>query len=154
MEHDTPLFRWIDAYRIGIQEFDTHHQKLVQLLNSSYDAFVADTHPQSLVTILNELSEYAQYHFSAEEAWMVDQDYPGLAEHRAQHDSFRDKLADLQQAQRNIETALNAELFSFLADWLATHILESDAAYGVYARKHSSLSNNTGTIDQSAQNQI
>lgn len=150
MEHTAPLFRWIETYQLGIQAFDTHHQKLVQLLNSSYDAFVADTHPQNLVAILDELSAYTQYHFSEEETWMSDQDYPGLAEHRAQHDLFKVKLAELQQAQRNVKTALNAELFSFLADWLATHILETDAAYGVYARKQSNVSNNTGTIDQSA----
>ncbi len=132
-----PLFRWIDTYQLGIEEFDAHHQKLVQLLNSSYYAFVADSHPQSLVRILDELSEYTVYHFSAEERWMLNHGYPGLTEHIKQHEAFKVKLAELQHARQNLNITLNNELFSFLADWLATHILESDAAYGSYRIENS-----------------
>jgi hemerythrin-like metal-binding protein len=152
MEQTTPLFRWIEAYQLGIQEFDAHHQKLVQLLNSSYDAFLNNMHPHGLATILDELSDYTQYHFSAEEAWMADQNYPNRAEHQVQHDSFKAKLAELQQARQKVDTALNAELFSFLADWLAAHILESDAAYGAYTRENASrCSNNSSSTDPSTQ---
>lgn len=153
MEQTTPLFRWIEAYQLGIQEFDAHHQKLVQLLNSSYDAFLTNTHPHSLTTILDELSDYTQYHFSAEEAWMADHNYPERAGHIAQHDAFKAKLAELQHARQDMNRTLNAELFSLLADWLAAHILESDAAYGAYARENAvRCSNNSSSTDPSAHN--
>ncbi len=136
MEQNRLLFKWIKEYQLGIQEFDEHHQKLVQLLNASFDAFAGNVHPQRLVTILDELFDYAVYHFSAEESWMDEHQYPRLAEHTALHDTFRAKLTELQQAQLMRSSELNAELFTFLADWLATHILESDAEYGIFVREN------------------
>lgn len=124
-----PLFRWNDAYLLGIQEFDTHHQHLMDLLNASFVAFEANMHPAQLGPLLEALLDYAGYHFTAEERWMRAHNYPQLEEHTTQHRSFSAKLAELRLEQLHGQSALNAELFSFLADWLALHILESDADY-------------------------
>jgi len=135
MEPNQPLFKWITEYQLGIQEFDEHHQKLVQLLNDSFDAFAGNAHPQRLTAIFDELSAYTVYHFAAEESWMKKHQFPRLAEHTALHDAFKSKLAELQQAQRTRTAELHAELFTFLSDWLANHILETDAEYGAFARQ-------------------
>ncbi len=123
------LFRWNDAYLLGIQEFDTHHQHLMDLLNASFVAFEANVHPTQLGPLLDLLLDYAGYHFSAEERWMRAHSYPQSEAHTAQHRAFSEKLAELRLEQLNGQATLNAELFAFLADWLALHILESDADY-------------------------
>lgn len=136
-ELNVPIFTWIDEYLLGVQEFDEHHQQLVKLLNASFDAFEANTHPRGLTPILDALVDYATYHFAAEESWMTEHEYPKTAEHAKQHEMFSAKLVELQQACITGKITLNADLFSFLADWLAAHILESDADYGRYATKAS-----------------
>jgi hemerythrin len=62
-----PLFTWNDSYLLGVKEFDEHHQHLVDLLNMSFDAFENNTHPTKLEPIIEELIDYATYHFAAEE---------------------------------------------------------------------------------------
>lgn len=123
------LFRWNDTYLLGIQEFDAHHQHLMDLLNASFAAFEANMHAAQLGPLLDALVDYAGYHFSAEECWMQAHNYPRTEAHAAQHRAFSAKLAELRLEQLDGQATLNADLFAFLADWLVLHILESDADY-------------------------
>lgn len=125
-----PIFEWSDNYVLGIKEFDEHHRHLVGLLNKSFDEFEKNAPPARLEAIIDELIDYATYHFSAEEYWMSANSYPGLAEHKNEHDSFSLKVVAFQRDLLAGKLSLNEELFSFLADWLTTHILETDALYG------------------------
>jgi len=125
-----PLIEWNDSFALGVQQFDEHHQHLIGLLNRTYDDFTACTPSDSLGDVLDELIEYAIYHFAAEEYWMNENSYPKLAEHRAEHDRFSSRVVEMQKDFHAGRTALTLEVLSFLKNWLTNHILQSDADYG------------------------
>jgi hemerythrin len=124
------IFEWNKEYLLGVKEFDEHHEHLVGLLNKSFDEFEKNAPPEKLETIIDELIDYATYHFAAEEYWMAEYSYPKLAEHKDEHDKFSAKVVAFKKDLMAGKATLNVELFSFLADWLTTHILESDSDYG------------------------
>jgi len=121
---------WNICYQLNISEIDNHHKRLMSLLNMSYDAYKEGADDNTLATIIKELTEYISYHFETEEYWMTKHSYPLLAEHKAQHDIFSNKVITFQNDFLAGKATLSMELFRFLANWLRTHILETDALYG------------------------
>jgi len=127
-----PIVIWNNSFYLGVKQFDDHHQHLVSLLNRAYDDFTAGAASASVDSILEELVDYATYHFTAEELWMQEQAYPGFAEHCIQHVQFIDKLAQMLHDQRSERKVLLLEVMTFLNDWLTHHILKIDSDYGLY----------------------
>ena len=123
------IFPWNDNFNTGLPHIDEQHRRLVQLLNllASHVAFNADI--PALNVILDEVADYAVYHFQTEEAvWHTY--FPGdLLEtrHKQLHDSFVQTVLTLKggPSDKSVNTALE-ELLAFLTRWLASHILESD----------------------------
>lgn len=127
-----PILVWNDTFQLGINEIDTHHRHLVGLLNKSYDLYKYGSTDNTLASVIQELIDYANYHFDAEEYWMHKHSYPVLAEHKAQHESFTNKITTIHNDFLEGRVSLSTELFRFLANWVRSHILESDIQYGRY----------------------
>lgn len=128
-----PIVTWDEKFALGVAEFDEHHRHLVALLNKVYDDFVDGTARQSLLNVLDELVDYATYHFAAEEHWMRIHKYAKLEEHRDEHDYFVARVTTYQKDFAAGRRCLTLEILSFLKDWLLSHILDSDAEYGRFA---------------------
>lgn len=127
-----PIVMWDKSFLLGVTQFDEHHQHLVGLLNQAYDDFTAGATPESVSSILNELVDYASYHFSAEELWMKEQSYPKLDEQCREHEQFSKRITQMLNDQRSDKKFLMLEVMTFLNDWLTQHILKVDSEYGLY----------------------
>ncbi len=123
---------WNDSYSVGIPEFDNHHKYLLELLNKLFDDFTGGVSREDIGSILDELVEYASYHFSAEESWMKQNSYPDLRRHKDEHDGFAAKAYEMLSEYNNGRFDLTEEVLAFLNSWLTNHILGSDAEYGRY----------------------
>jgi len=124
-----PIMEWQETFRIGISQFDDHHQHLVGLLNSTYDNFVKGLPAEDVATVLNALVDYADYHFKAEEQWMLANNYPYLDRHASEHKGFEAKVAEMHRDYgEGKETILG--ILTFLVDWLSEHIFVTDADLG------------------------
>ena len=123
------IFPWNENFNTGITLIDEQHKMLVQLLNqlASHVAFQADI--PTLSAIFDQLADYAVYHFQAEE--MIWHEYlsedPMEAKHKLVHNSFIQAVQKLKEetASKPADTVIEGVL-SFLARWLASHILEND----------------------------
>jgi hemerythrin len=124
-----PFVQWGAEFVTGIQQFDEHHQHLVELLNKTYDDFICGAPDENLGVILNELVEYARYHFTAEEAWMQEHSYLKQQEHKNEHEKFSRSIVNFQNAFQSGNVNITLEVLTFLKRWLHNHILESDAGY-------------------------
>jgi hemerythrin len=124
-----PIIVWDDSFTLGVQQFDEHHQHLVGLLNRAYDDFTAGAGPESVDSLLDELVDYATYHFAAEEHWMCEHSYPKLEEHRAEHDRFSARVVEMLKSDRIDRSSLLLEVLTFLNNWLVNHILQVDTEY-------------------------
>jgi hemerythrin len=120
-------FAWRPEYLIGIEEIDAQHQELFRRAG----LFIESLHRQSrqeVGIVLSFLRFYAVTHFGAEEAWMREARYPGLAEHKKLHDQFiKDVLAlsdkHLAKKGQGIEPDSVSE---WLEKWLTHHVTQVD----------------------------
>lgn len=119
-------------YSVKINEFDAHHQKLIQLINQLHDGMLQAKGRQIIAPIIEELHRYTIYHFSAEEKMMQQYLYPDYTRHKKMHDSFVAQINDLKQKLAEGDYKVSVETYSFLKDWLVQHIMKSDQQYTTY----------------------
>src|SRR5450631_3276687 len=127
------VMEWDDNFFLGINDFDEHHKHLIDLLNMAFDGFTCKAGHDELAVVLDELYDYAMYHFAAEEYWMVVNEYPGSEQHSEEHEIFTNKVVAFQKDFSNRKTSLALEVLQFLMSWLTNHILETDGEYGRFA---------------------
>lgn len=125
-----PVLEWDKKFELGIMEFDNHHRTLVGLLNETYDTFTGGANRETFGEILENLIDYATYHFAAEECWMGLHGYGGLQKHRKEHDEFSRRIVEIQNDFKMSKKHLSIETLVFLKEWLSNHILREDAEYG------------------------
>ena len=73
------------------------------------------------------LVRYAEQHLQREELLLRVRGYPGYAEHKAEHDAYRQKVASFQLYSERRD--LGILIANFLTDWWKSHILGSDRPY-------------------------
>ena len=121
------IFPWNANFETGIDVVDAQHRTLVALLNRMAQQFIDGSTEAQTRQILGELADYAEHHFSTEEAvWLAafGQD-AHLHSHQQSHRAFFEHIAHLQAGQRPFQAVLD-DLFGYLSSWLAFHILDSD----------------------------
>ncbi len=123
------IFPWHARFATGIEVIDVQHRRLVELLNRLASQAASPLSIGALSQILDELTEYASYHFETEESIWREflPDDPLTHEHHLSHRSFESEVRALQQGT---DTLLVEEVtertLAFLTGWLISHILESD----------------------------
>lgn len=131
------LFEWDDSkYGVGVEEFDGHHERLVGLINELHDAMKSGEGNDHLVSILDELKEYTEYHFSAEEELMAAEGYDGLEEQEIQHEKFVDRIEEFRSDLEDGKITLTMDVMTFLKEWLSNHIRKTDAEYTDFFHDH------------------
>jgi hemerythrin-like metal-binding protein len=124
-EHD--LITWTKDLEVGITFIDQQHRKLVDILNRIGEALAENVEYWIIGSFIEELEQYTQYHFTAEQEMMQKYNYPEADSHEHKHDYFIEQLKDavesykMGEAQRVIR-----DLRTFLKKWLASHILGTD----------------------------
>ena len=123
------VFPWNENFNTGLPMVDEQHKKLVQLLNSLASNIAFQPDLQKLNVVLDELADYAVYHFQAEEAiWhKYFPNDPVESAHREAHLYFTSTVLALK-AEINAKPVDNVlwDALSFLTRWLLSHILEED----------------------------
>lgn len=130
------LIEWSDDLSVGIHEIDDQHKKLIGLINGLHDAMKAGQAKQALEKTLNDLADYAVYHFRTEETYMKKFGYPEFASHKLLHSAFVKKVTDFQADFRAGKLGLSMDLMHFLRDWLTTHIKGTDRQYTALFKKN------------------
>ena len=123
------IFPWNDNFETGISIVDEQHIELVRILNELAVHVANHSSPIKLDKVFNELTSYADYHFKTEEGlWDVHfKDDEWLTKHELTHHAFLEKISFLKNEEKNKPLEiLVQELLSFLTQWLAFHILDSD----------------------------
>jgi hemerythrin len=129
-EGNMPLINWKDSYSIGVAQIDEHHRHLFFLANRFHDIFVNSASYQDLAPLFEELIDYVIYHFAAEEQLMQEYKFPDLDMHRKEHEDFSRRLVELDKQSTLQKKHLLIETVVFLHNWLISHILQSDDAFG------------------------
>ncbi|NTV53614.1 MAG: hemerythrin family protein [Candidatus Firestonebacteria bacterium] len=118
-----------DKYSVGIETIDKQHIKLINLINTFFEAMKAGKGGETLKPTLAELIKYTQFHFSSEENYMQKIQYSRYGEHKHKHEAL---VAKILEFQHNLENEISGQavlLLGFLKEWLTEHILVTDKAY-------------------------
>ena len=129
------IIEWSDKLSVNISLFDNEHKKLIALINNLHDAMSRGAGHAVLEKMLGELADYTVKHFKEEEEAMQKYTFPGLAEHKKEHEAFVSKVADTQSQYKKGAITLTVPVFSFLTSWLQNHIMKMDAGYSDFLIK-------------------
>ena len=124
------VIKWKDDFRIGIDEIDEQHKKIFKIANEAYkllkDEFCIDKYDR-ITELLEELKDYAKFHFSFEEEYMLSIQYKDYFPHKVAHNSFVEKVNsyDLNAIDENQDKYI-LEILEFVVNWISQHILVTD----------------------------
>ena len=124
--------KWDDSFKIGSSEIDQHHKLLFELFEKVHDEFSNGT--PNLGPVMDELINYANYHFRSEEIWMMDKFYPGIVDHKREHNSFLLRINIQQEAFHSGQEHISMETLLFLREWITNHILKTDVEFGKFLK--------------------
>lgn len=88
------LFKWNDDLSVKVASFDTHHKRLIDLINELHDSMLVGKHQTVIGKNLKELLDYTRYHFENEERLMLAHKYADYGQHKLQHDNFVAKVRE------------------------------------------------------------
>jgi hemerythrin-like metal-binding protein len=125
---------WYESYSVGIKEIDKQHKKLIELINQLIEAKGVSVRSEIISNTLTEMTNYAIYHFQAEEELMRQHQYPQYDVHHKAHMEFVRKTAEMATETIELNRAVPEVLLSYLKSWLISHILKSDMAYKDFFR--------------------
>ena len=126
-------FEWKDTYSVNIAEINKQHKRLFEIGGKISDLVLANDqydHFDEITVILQELEEYTIYHFEYEEKLMEQYGYKETDTHKIEHIFLIKKLQRLQN--KDIDTKQKeavVDLITFVSDWIAGHILDTDMKY-------------------------
>lgn len=142
------LIKWNASYDLGVDEIDGQHRSLIDLLNRVWEGIVFRVDRNDVLMVLDELERYTVDHFTKEELYMWEINYPGFNDHTKVHRQFIARIA----AEKEVVIKgghLTLNLVAFLKDWLINHILVQDKAYVEYAlRKPAMVSEQIDTPNE------
>jgi hemerythrin-like metal-binding protein len=123
------LFEWTTEHSVSVLRFDNDHKKLFSLINELNDAMSERRGRFVVVRVLQELADYARWHFDGEESAMHRAKFAGVEEHIAEHREFAAKVELLYAQCGDSYSTAPIEVLYFLRDWLLHHILVIDRQY-------------------------
>jgi hemerythrin len=125
---------WEDRYSVGIQLIDDQHKHLIELTNGLYKACLTGTEAARahFREAIRGTVDYVKFHFTAEEQLLEQINYPGIAAHKREHETFVKKvLADAKDFEEGKKFVPNI-FVRFLRDWILAHIAVEDRRYADY----------------------
>lgn len=127
----TYMFIFTEDYKLGITTIDEEHKKLVGLLNDSIERSQDKDLdlPSFAAKLKSDLQDYANTHFSHEEAYMEKIQDPELPRQQKEHQAFMKKVTELP-TDDSLTLEKLQEIMEYWVRWLFSHILHTDMMIG------------------------
>ncbi len=128
-------------FKLGITEIDNQHEELLERMELLRDYMRRGQSRDAIRDTLKFLETYVVEHFATEVKYMNRYGYPGIIQHKAEHETFlRDFTAFKErftsmQAQGDITTFLGLEIVRKLNAWFTNHIATVDMTMGEFLAK-------------------
>lgn len=121
--------RWKDDFNVEIETIDEQHKELFRLINAFYNNIMNKSNKEAMWKVITELETYVYNHFATEEAMMLKANYPDYKSHKAEHESFKEKVNDFKKRYNEGRLLLSIEVTRFIKDWITVHIIQTDHQY-------------------------
>lgn len=139
---------WNSSISVGNRTLDKQHKEMIDRVNRNID--ICNSLSSVDIGMLRELGHfmytYVQEHFSYEEKYMKENNYPDLNKHIEMHQSF---IWQYKNFERDFKEQVNSGSFSsveagvflekvnkYLFKWVIEHIKKEDQKYAKYIKNH------------------
>jgi hemerythrin len=119
---------WNSRFETGIDLVDSQHKSLFEAVNRLAASFGSENMGNEVKESLDFLAKYAIDHFQAEEHFMREMAYSGLAAHMTEHVRLVNRVQVLQD-RLALGKPVTMDVTTFFAGWLKHHICGTDMAY-------------------------
>ncbi len=123
---------WSDELAVGDEDIDNDHMILIALINKAAARIRRGEVPHAVGAALDQLVAYTVLHFEHEERVMQEAGYPDFAQHKAQHDGLRRRVATLKTRFEAGEPSVGDDLLKLVREWLFEHIQRFDKRIGTH----------------------
>ncbi len=130
MEAPVSLLTWNHACSVDVRAMDDQHGILMDTVNELRLALVRGGGREQIGELLDRLIEFTRMHFWSEEQLMEQADFPGLAEHRAEHHRMLAEMLQSAHCLQHGEAPQTREMLCALRDGYLEHIAGLDREYG------------------------
>ena len=130
------LIPWREQYNTGVEEIDSQHRNLVDIINELHEAREHGDIKSALDEVLPRLIDYTVYHFASEEAFMERNGYANLDKHREAHLLFKEQILEIVEHEYEDQSYSLDMLSMYLKMWLLQHILVDDMEIANFVRTH------------------
>lgn len=122
---------WKKSMGAGDSRMDKQHKALFGVIDDMERRITAPKDRDAVFRAWKELHGHAAYHFACQEQLMLENGYPGHAEHAAEHDDFL-KLVARRMSEAPHNTNALKGMPGYLRKWLSGHIRNSDGRFAAY----------------------
>jgi hemerythrin len=123
-----------EELKTGVDEMDREHALELQIVRA-IQAALASNNRTELPQLLEQLQDFTNAHFLAEQLLMRLHSYPGFEAHQHEHDDLMEELSVLGEALLAEDAVDPAEAAANLERWLIAHIQSEDQALAEFLRQ-------------------
>lgn len=125
------IYEFTNDYLTGISSIDEQHKQFFAYINEGVKALDLPDDEGIIIAknLIKKLADYADKHFSDEEAYMRHIKDVGYLPQLKYHQDFKDKVSGFM-ARKDLGKKDIGDIFAFMANWLRSHILEVDLKIG------------------------
>jgi hemerythrin-like metal-binding protein len=120
------IAQWRPEYETGNVIIDEQHKSLLSTINALNNAMLEGQGQSLIKQTIQSLKDYTTIHFSTEEQFMIDHEYPGYTEHRMKHEALKARVLSFERENEYDLSKLTNTISHFLTDWLIHHIQNED----------------------------
>ena len=143
------LLDWKYEYSVGVKSIDEQHKKILELINELIESIRDSREDYIINDVLNDLLEYANYHFSLEEKLLHKFSYSNEHDHETKHREFTDKIKSLK-IEENVHVGnIPIETLDYLENWFCNHELRDDSMYYEYFKSKGLINEIEKIIEES-----
>ena len=118
------VIKWDDSLSVDVPQIDEQHKMLISIIQTLQQK----TDKEHVSRCLDDLIDYAGFHFNDEEIFMQQHNYSDFEKHKKTHAEFIKKVTSMIK-DFETRTVQSEKLLLFLIDWLINHIKHTDKLY-------------------------
>ncbi len=126
------MLEWSEGYSVGIKKMDAQHRQIIEVINELLAMSEDNLQERRLKKVFERLRDYIENHFRDEERLLLEQGYPEYPEQKKEHEAFIDRFCEFQKELLKRRPSVPINIFNFVWDWFAHHIMEMDKKYQSY----------------------
>ena len=139
---------WKSEYNISNFKIDKEHQKLFTIAREAMNVSKLKDDEEvktKLKEIITKLFDYVRTHFSNEQKYMEEIDYPELENHKILHKNMLNMLTNLISELNKLELEdIEKLLFNFIEEYFIRHIVLEDKKIQLWSTSLEDLKKNFG----------